>query len=603
MKNKLPLLLCTLLTLSIFFCKNLNSKKYLELHSNQITQLDTFDGQDQDIIDSTYEDIDNIFIRKLFEYVELFHKGKYLHPNDEYYYELVKAYEIFSEVLKNLIQFYVVDLSPMELIQLALDGFTSQLDPYTKFYINEEEFNNALNQNDYLGLGIVVNVVDSTLMVVDYVDTLAKEISGIKLGDRILFVNEHQIPPNQDTLRKLLANNLSEHIALKVQREGIESLLTIKTFLRKISIPEVPFAKIFDFDEGSVLYIKILSFTYEMPEKVMELLTNYTNTKKNKLGIIIDLRDNPGGVLKSAIQLCEMLLPSGNTIITKEGRESDIDLPYIAYLVPIDSSTPLAILVNRFSASASEVVAGAIQDNDRGVIIGEQTFGKGLIQSVFNLPHKSYLKMTTSIYRTPSGRIIHHNKLNNSIGEKIEEKYSAENPFYTRNGRIVEQSNGIRPDIIITENKQSAFVNFLNSKMLFTLFVSYLENTQSLKNYLIEDSLKLLLAFTSYLKQKNITYKPPIIDELDSLYSKIANEEPNLKALEELKKIKKFYQRTLDNYVFENRAEIVKEITTEIKRRTLNFEEYNTFLLLKDNFFIEALKILRDKKSYYKILH
>ncbi len=601
MKTTFPVLLCISFAFSLFLTTSLYAKQRLEFHQSRITKLDTSFKQNGTELNSTDED-DSFSVEKLYELLNSLIKAQNSNPKDIYYYNLIIAYDIFSAVLGEFLKSYVLDLSPTEIIKIALDGFTSQLDPYTKFYLDEEEFNDALLMDDYVGLGIIAKVVDSNLIVVDYVDTLTKEISGLKLGDKILYVNDTKVPPNQDSLRKYISGFETEEVTIIVQREGIDSLLTIKTYLRSISIPVVPVAKILDFDEGSILYIKILNFTNEMPEKVREHLTNFVNIKKNKLGIILDLRDNPGGILEAAIELCEMFLPSGSTILTKRGKDQENEPPYKAVLAPIDTSIPLVILVNRASASASEVVAGATQDNDRGVIIGEQTFGKGIIQTLVDLPHNSYLKMTTSIYLLPSGRSIHYSKFPNLIGEKIKKQYTADSIFRTRNGRIVEQSKGIIPDIIVAKNKPNPFLDFLNSKMLFTLFVSYLENTQSLKSDLLKDTIKLLSMFSSYLKKKNISYKSQIMDELDSLTLKITQEEPNSKALAELSKIKKYFKKTLDDYILQNRTEIIKALATEIKLRTLDFEELNNIVIHNDSYITEAINLLKNKSKYYKIL-
>lgn len=601
MKTTFPVLLCISFAFSLFLTTSLYSKQRLEFHQSRITKLDTSFKQNGTELNSTDED-DSFSVEKLYELLNSLIKAQNSNPKDIYYYNLIIAYDIFSAVLGEFLKSYVLDLSPTEIIKIALDGFTSQLDPYTKFYLDEEEFNDALLMDDYVGLGIIAKVVDSNLIVVDYVDTLTKEISGLKLGDKILYVNDTKVPPNQDSLRKYISGFETEEVTIIVQREGIDSLLTIKTYLRSISIPVVPVAKILDFDEGSILYIKILNFTNEMPEKVREHLTNFVNIKKNKLGIILDLRDNPGGILEAAIELCEMFLPSGSTILTKRGKDQENEPPYKTVLAPIDTSIPLVILVNRASASASEVVAGATQDNDRGVIIGEQTFGKGIIQTLVDLPHNSYLKMTTSIYLLPSGRSIHYSKFPNLIGEKIKKQYTADSIFRTRNGRIVEQSKGIIPDIIVAKNKPNPFLDFLNSKMLFTLFVSYLENTQSLKSDLLKDTIKLLSMFSSYLKKKNISYKSQIMDELDSLTLKITQEEPNSKALAELSKIKKYFKKTLDDYILQNRTEIIKALATEIKLRTLDFEELNNIVIHNDSYITEAINLLKNKSKYYKIL-
>lgn len=542
-------------------------------------------------------------VEDLFELYWELKKEEESSDRDTLYYEIIKAFDIFGAAFRELLSNYVIELSPLELIKFALNGITSNLDPYTNYFQDEAELSEVVSNREYVGLGIVVSVVDSSLFVVDFIDSLAKEISGLKLGDKIIYVDNVKLQPNYDTLRKYTTGVENTKITLTIEREGIDTLIKVETFRRQVEVPDVLLSKVFDLDNGKVFYVSIGQFSPEMPQRIKELVQNFCKLDKDKRkGIIIDLRDNPGGVLESAIELCELFLPPGSEIVSTRGRAGDEIKKYMATLNPIDTTTPLILIVNRGSASASEVVAGAIQDNDRGVIVGEQTFGKGIIQSVSLLPYDSYLKITTAKYFTPSGRSIHRNRFVSNASRKIGNLYTMDTVFYTRSGRIMKESKGIQPDVEVKTTEDSPFFDYLSSKLLFMLFVSYLENTGSLDNSLINDPQKLLSSFLNYLKMKKINYSSDVETALDTLIEKIEKGKYDKETIKKLKEAKKLIQKPIEYWVQENKKRILDALKNEIQRRKVSFDEYKIMLLKDDIFFKESLNILKDKTKYNKIL-
>lgn len=542
-------------------------------------------------------------VEDLFELYWELKKEEESSDRDTLYYEIIKAFDIFGAAFRELLSNYVIELSPLELIKFALNGITSNLDPYTNYFQDEAELSEVVSNREYVGLGIVVSVVDSSLFVVDFIDSLAKEISGLKLGDKIIYVDNVKLQPNYDTLRKYTTGVENTKITLTIEREGIDTLIKVETFRRQVEVPDVLLSKVFDLDNGKVFYVSIGQFSPEMPQRIKELVQNFCKLDKDKRkGIIIDLRDNPGGVLESAIELCELFLPPGSEIVSTRGRAGDEIKKYMATLNPIDTTTPLILIVNRGSASASEVVAGAIQDNDRGVIVGEQTFGKGIIQSVSLLPYDSYLKITTAKYFTPSGRSIHRNRFISNASRKIGNLYTMDTVFYTRSGRIMKESKGIQPDVEVKTTEDSPFFDYLSSKLLFMLFVSYLENTGSLDNSLINDPQKLLSSFLNYLKMKKINYSSDVETALDTLIEKIEKGKYDKETIKKLKEAKKLIQKPIEYWVQENKKRILDALKNEIQRRKVSFDEYKIMLLKDDIFFKESLNILKDKTKYNKIL-
>ncbi len=523
---------------------------------------------------------------------------------DSLYFKIIKSFDIFGALYRELIVNYVVELDPEEVIQDAINGITWNLDPYTNFFFSESDLDEVINYNSYVGLGIVVGVDDNHLMVLDFTDSLAQDSSGLKIGDKILKIDSIPIPPDLDTLKKYTSGKPNTKIKLTILRIGAKDTLDRTLTRRQIQMPDVSFSSIYEGDSTKILYIKIDRFSSETPSQVRNIVSPFLRAKNGK-GIILDVRNNPGGTLESAISICEMFLPPGATIVSIEGKNKYQNKVYKSVSNPLDTTIPLVVLVNSSSASASEVLAGAFQDNDRAVIIGQPTFGKGLIQSILDLPYDSYLKITTAKYFTPSGRSLHRLRYPSRTNNKLQRKKENQNSFHTLHNREVFESSGIQPDIIIGKNEENPFISQLKEKYVILKYVSLLDNTGQLdkitskrnwQNALIDD-------FINYLVTINFKYKSELVDLLDSaLYYAEKNNLP-LQKIKSLEKVKMQFTEDIKALCYANKSEISKEIEKEIQRRQVSYMTFQKATIENDPFYIEAVKILNSPSEYLKKLN
>lgn len=523
---------------------------------------------------------------------------------DSLYFKIIKSFDIFGAFFRELIVNYVAELDPEEMIRDAINGITWNLDPYTNFFLSEADLDEVINYNSYTGLGIVVGIDDSLLMVIDFTDSFAKDSSGLKIGDKILKIDSIQIPPNLDTLKKFTTGKPNTNVTLTILREGRKDTLEIRVARRQIQLPDVPFSNVYGSDSLKILYIKLDRFSNETPFQVRNIVSNFLKSKSQK-SIIIDVRNNPGGTLESAVSICEMFLPLGTTIVSIEGKNKYQNKVYRSITNPLDTTIPIVVLVNSSSASASEVLAGAFQDNDRAIIVGQPTFGKGLIQSVLDLPYESYLKITTAKYFTPSGRSLHRLRYPSQTNNKLGGNKDKKNLYHTLHNREVVESSGIQPDITIDKKEENPFVYQLKEKYIILKYVSFLENTGKLEKIAsgIGYKEKLIEDFINYLKTIKFQYKSElnvIIDSAISCAKKNALPQSKIKSLE---KIKSLFKEDLKELCLTNKSELLNEIETEIQKRQFSFIEFQRKSIENDPFFRESIKILKSPADYSKKLN
>ncbi|MCX7880270.1 MAG: S41 family peptidase [Ignavibacteria bacterium] len=522
---------------------------------------------------------------------------------DYLYFKIFKGFEIFGSAFRELIKNYVIPLDPESLIEDAIKGITKELDPYTVFYRTEKELNEVVNQRSYVGLGIVTSIVDSSIVVVDFVDSIAMEEKKLKLGDRIIQIDSVRLPPNLDTLRFYTSGEPGSKIKVYIQREGIDTIVIVNTRRREIELPMIELQREIDFKDGKVLYVKINYFSSEMVSEFAKILKGFaTQNLERRKGIIIDLRDNPGGTLESGISLCETLLPPGSLIVSLKSNNFYQNKEYRAVFNSIDTATPLIILVNRGSASASEIVAGAVQDNDRGVVLGEATFGKGIVQSIAPLPFDSYLKITTSKYFTPSGRCIHKIRFRSRTSDQLFKTFITDSVFFTKNGRVFKVSDGIQPDILIQKDDSLNFLSHLRNSQIILLYVLRLENTLGLNNPKLKDEKFLLKDFTKFLKEKNFFFKSPAELIVDTLVKDLNKFKEKKWVIEKFEKLAKEIAVPTEKYVLEYRKEVLNLINEEILRRKMNLYDFRFHLLQKDTYYKKALELLENIQEYKNIL-
>lgn len=363
---------------------------------------------------------------------------------DDPYVRIAKAIESFGAVFRDVQVRYVDPVDPVELVDVGIDAMLEHLDPYSEFFVGSETDEvDMLSTGTYTGVGIVVDEVDKSLFIADLRTEGSAREAKLRIGDRIVRVDSVWADSlDQDGLRGFTRGTAGTKLEMWLVRDG--KLDTIKVLLERRALTlESVYAT--ERLPSSIGYVKLSRFTGTTRDELLGAINELHATGK-LAGLIIDLRDNPGGLLEAAIEVTELFVPQGSTIVSTRGRSEEESRLYASMRAPNFPSLPLAVLINENSASASEVVSGALQDLDRAVIIGKRSYGKGFVQSMIPIADgNSALKLTTARYYTPSGRCIQRvdTRNNSSDGSK---------PFLTRAGRSVSARHGIDPDTVVTDS-------------------------------------------------------------------------------------------------------------------------------------------------------
>jgi carboxyl-terminal processing protease len=366
-------------------------------------------------------------------------------------FEISKNLDIFATMYKELNSNYVDELNHGELMKTGIEAILEKLDPYT-VYISEADIEDYkfMTTGEYGGIGALIHQQGDYVIVSEPYEGSPAQKAGLLPGDKILSINERDAKGKSvSDVSAVLKGEPGTRLQLEVQREGYDKPQTIEIQREKVSIPNVAHSLMVD---DAIGYIKLTGFTQNSSKEVKEAFLKLKENPDLK-GLIIDLRDNGGGLLNEAVSISNLFVKRGELIVSTKGKTPDRNKSYKTLIQPLDTEIPIVVLVNPYSASASEIVAGALQDLDRAVIIGEKTFGKGLVQNIIPLSYNTQMKVTVAKYYIPSGRCIqaidYEHKDSAGIAGKIPD--SLINSFKTRTGRAVYDGGGITPDIVIEE--------------------------------------------------------------------------------------------------------------------------------------------------------
>lgn len=423
---------------------------------------------------------------------------------------IAKNLDLFHSVFRELEMMYVDTIDVDRTIESAIHGMLSNLDPYTVFYPEDEDEDlRMMMTGKYAGVGAVVryHAKHDRVVVVEPYEGMPAFGAGLRAGDILLSIDGEDLKGwPVDKVSEKLRGESGTTLFVRAKREGVaDSLLEVKITRANIALPSVPYYTMF---ADSVGYIILNSFTENCARDVRLSLVDLKNRGARKL--ILDLRGNGGGSLAEAVDIVGLFVPKGTQVVSTRGKLSQASQTFKTQREPLDLTIPLVVLVDGQSASASEIVAGAIQDLDRGVVMGWRTFGKGLVQSVHELPYNSSLKITTSKYYTPSGRCVQKIDYSKAVRSKGEEDKteSAPGEFYTLSGRPVKAAGGITPDVVLKELAVPNLLFYLaNSDILFDFATDYAHSHPTIApvdDFVVNDSL--YAAFKEAVKASDFKY-------------------------------------------------------------------------------------------------
>lgn len=517
------------------------------------------------------------------------------------YFEVSKNLDVFNTLYRELNIAYVDETKPGQLMKTGIEAMLASLDPYTNYYAeNDIEDYKFMTTGEYGGIGALIQDVNNKITVTEPYETFAAYKAGLRAGDEIIEVNGVNVSGKKtEDITNMLKGQAGTPIKLKIIRLGQTSASEVSLNREEIKVKAVSYAEMLNTEVG---YIKLTSFTANCSNEVKEALLKLK--EKNCKSLVFDLRGNPGGLLHEAVNIVNLFIDKNNEIVSTRGKVKDWYKQHFSLYTPVDTQIPLVVLVDNNSASASEIVAGALQDLDRAVIIGQRSFGKGLVQDVKDLTYNTKLKVTVAKYYIPSGRCIqaldYTHKDEDGRVDKVPD--SLITAFKTKNGRIVYDGAGISPDVKTEPVKYSNILaTLLNRNHVFTFVNTFLlkhpqfNGTSTFSDADYAD-------FVNYLKDKDYKYKTQSDFALEDLKLDASREKYYESIKAEYEALLNKMETNKKDDLMRFKPEIKQFIEEEIASR-FGFQKGRIEMALKYDLEVaEAKKLLSDKQKVTAIL-
>jgi carboxyl-terminal processing protease len=516
------------------------------------------------------------------------------------YFEISKNIEIFTNLYKEINTYYVDDLDPGKLMRTGVDAMLESLDPYTN-YISETEIEGFryITDGKYNGIGAMIRQIGDYVTITEPYDNCPAQKAGLKAGDRVLEVDGKSAKgKSTDDVSAILKGFPGTEVDLLIKRPGENKNLKITLVRDEVIVPNVPYSGMVSDEVG---YVTLTTFTRDAGRNVGEAVKKLKAENPQLKGIIFDLRGNGGGLLTEAVNVSNVFIPKGEMIVTTKGKVADWDRSFKTLNKSIDEQIPLVVLINKGSASASEIVSGVIQDFDRGVLIGQRSYGKGLVQNTRDVGYNSKVKMTTAKYYVPSGRCIQGVSYEN--GEPIDIPDSLRTAFKTQSGRPVLDGGGVKPDIAVKEHLDIPIIKDLLKKYMifeyatdYTLKHSEIAAVEDFRFTEFDD-------FAAFLQKENFQYETQSEKILETLKSTAEKEGLADAFKADLKTIQNTIDTEKKNELYENKEAIISLIEKEIASRYYFQKGRIQIGLRNDEEIQEALAVIKDQTRYNKLLN
>ena len=517
----------------------------------------------------------------------------------EDFFEVAKQVEIFTTLFKAVNANYVDETNPGDLMDKAIKSMLADLDPYTNYFNEQDVVKFKINNTgEYTGIGAMITRKEGKLIVKEPYKNFPADKAGLKAGDEIIQIGDVSLEDFKDDASQLLKGAKNTKVDIKYIRQG--KTMNTQIVLDEVEIKAVPFFGKVDDKTG---YIVLTQFNNKASLETKEALEQLKKDGAER--IILDLRGNPGGLLNEAVNICNLFVPKNEIIVTTKSKIEKHNNTYKTNREPIDTEIPLVILVDGKSASASEIVSGALQDLDRAVVVGSRSFGKGLVQRPVDLTYGTQIKITIARYYTPSGRCIqaldysHKDK----DGHAIRTASANYNAFKTKRGRTVYDGGGILPDVVLEETKTSTISDALvKNDGIFNYVTNYYYKNPNLGNTIPTITDADFADFKAFLKKQNFSFDTETEVALKNTLIAAQKEKIDASIKAEYQQMLIALQKSDENQLNENQKEIKNLILDEIIKRYQYKEGLYQYYLKNNSEIKKAVSILNNAPEYNKIL-